>query len=98
MATDALEVIDVRKASEYAAEHLVLSQNFPLDTINQSMSELNPAQQYYLHCAGGYRSMITASILRARGFQHLVNVEGGFGALKETTLERTDYVEQTTEL
>lgn len=98
LATDALEVIDVRKASEYAAEHLVLAQNFPLDTINQSMSELNPAQQYYLHCAGGYRSMITASILRARGFQHLINVEGGFGALKETTLERTDYVEQTTEL
>lgn len=98
MATDALGIIDVRKASEYAAEHLVLADNFPLDTINQSMSELNPAQQYYLHCAGGYRSMITASILRARGFQHLVDIQGGFTALKETTLKTTDYVEQTTEL
>ncbi|WP_273444677.1 MBL fold metallo-hydrolase [Neolewinella agarilytica] len=98
MATDTLDVIDVRKASEYAAEHLVLAKNFPLDTINQTMSELNPAQQYYLHCAGGYRSLITASILRARGFRNLVNVQGGFDALKETALERTDYVEQTTEL
>ncbi|SER43886.1 MBL fold metallo-hydrolase [Neolewinella agarilytica] len=98
MATDTLDVIDVRKASEYAAEHLVLAKNFPLDTINQTMSELNPAQQYYLHCAGGYRSLITASILRARGFRNLVNVQGGFDALKETALERTEYVEQTTEL
>lgn len=98
MATNTLDLIDVRKASEYAAEHLVLANNLPLDTINQFMSELNPAQQYYVHCAGGYRSMITASILRARGFQHLVDIQGGFDALKNTTLETTDYVEQTTEL
>lgn len=98
MATDTMGLVDVRKASEYAAEHLVLANNLPLDTINQFMSELNPAQQYYLHCAGGYRSMITASILRARGFQHLVDIQGGFDALKDTALETTDYVEQTTEL
>jgi glyoxylase-like metal-dependent hydrolase (beta-lactamase superfamily II)/rhodanese-related sulfurtransferase len=98
LATDAVALIDVRKASEYAAEHLAIAQNFPLDTINQSMSELNPAQQYFLHCAGGYRSLITASILRARGFQHLVDIQGGFDALKETDLETTEYVEQVTEL
>ncbi|MTB50329.1 rhodanese-like domain-containing protein [Lewinella sp. W8] len=92
------EVVDVRKASEFAAEHLVGAVNFPLDFINASMKDLNPAQQYYLHCAGGYRSLIAASILRARGFQHLVNIQGGFDALKQTDLERTDYVEQTTEL
>lgn len=91
-------LLDVRKQSEFAAEHLIGAQNMPLDTINQTMNELNPAQQYYLHCAGGYRSLITASILRARGFQHLVNIDGGFAALKETSLPRTKYVEQVTEL
>lgn len=98
LATDATELLDVRKESEYAAEHLVSADNFPLDTINQTMSQLNPAQQYFLHCAGGYRSLIAASILRARGFQHLVNVQGGFAALKDTALEKTDYVAQVTEL
>ncbi|MEM9260060.1 MAG: rhodanese-like domain-containing protein, partial [Bacteroidota bacterium] len=88
----------VRKASEFSAEHLVTADNFPLDTVNSRMSELNPADQYFLHCAGGYRSVITASILRARGFQHLVNIAGGFAALKETDLPVTDYVEQITEL
>jgi rhodanese-related sulfurtransferase len=62
------------------------------------MSELNPAQQYFLHCESGYRSLITASILRARGFQHLVDIQGGFVALKENGQEVTDYVEQVTEL
>ncbi|MEM9928572.1 MAG: MBL fold metallo-hydrolase [Bacteroidota bacterium] len=98
LVTNATKVIDVRKASEYAAEHLMVAKNFPLDTINQAMDELNPAQQYFLHCAGGYRSLITASILRARGFQHLVDIQGGFAALKKTALATTDYVEQTTEL
>lgn len=91
-------LLDVRKASEFATEHVVDAQNFPLDTVNQHMTELNPAQQYYVHCAGGYRSLIFASILKARGFQHLVNIEGGFDALKETELPLTDYVEQVTEL
>jgi glyoxylase-like metal-dependent hydrolase (beta-lactamase superfamily II)/rhodanese-related sulfurtransferase len=97
-ATDGTELLDVRKSSEYSAEHLVGARNFPLDTINQMMSELNPAQQYFLHCVSGYRSLITASILRARGFQHLVDIQGGFDALRKTPMELTDYVEQTTEL
>ncbi len=92
------QLLDVRKSSEFSAEHLVGASNVPLDTINQTMSALNPAEQYFLHCAGGYRSLITASILRSRGFQHLVNIAGGFDALKETSLPVTDYVEQTTEL
>lgn len=93
-----IHLLDVRKQSEFSAEHVIGAQNTPLDTINQTMGELNPAQQYYLHCAGGYRSLITASILRARGFRHLVNIEGGFAALKETNLPLTQYVEQITEL
>ncbi len=98
LAPAAPSLLDVRRASEFAAEHLIEAQNFPLDTVNQHMAALNPAQQYYVHCAGGYRSLIFASIMKARGFQHLVNIEGGFKALRETTLPVTDYVEQTTEL
>lgn len=94
----ATELLDVRKTSEFSAEHLVDAQNVPLDTINQNMKELDPAQEYHLHCAGGYRSVIAASILRSRGFEQLVNIEGGFTALKETPLAVTEYVPQTTEL
>ena len=96
--TGTTKLLDVRKSSEYSAEHLVGATNFPLDTVNQAMSVLNPAQQYFLHCESGYRSLITASILRTRGFQHLVDIQGGFVALKENGQEATDYVEQATEL
>jgi hydroxyacylglutathione hydrolase len=84
--------LDVRRRSEYDSEHLEAVENFPLDYINQNMGQLDRKQTYYLHCQGGYRSMIAASILRARGFEHLVNVKGGFAALKQTALPRTDYV------
>ena len=93
-----VELVDVRKASEYAAEHIVGAQNVPLDFINDSMSELDTNQQYYVTCQGGYRSMIAISILRARGFDYLVNITGGYDALKATDLERTEFVEQLTEL
>lgn len=92
------KVLDVRKESEYDAQHVVGAQNFPLDFINQNMSELDRNKAYYLHCKGGYRSMIATSILRARGFENLINVEGGFEALKETNLPLTEYTEQLTEL
>ncbi|MEM1357815.1 MAG: MBL fold metallo-hydrolase, partial [Bacteroidota bacterium] len=98
LSTDTTQLLDVRKASEFSAEHLIGAKNFPLATLNQGMSELSPADQYFLHCAGGYRSVIAASILRSRGFQHLVNIAGGFAALKQTNLTVTDYVAQITEL
>ncbi len=88
--------LDVRRKSEYDSEHLEQVENFPLDYINQNMAQLDRKQTYYLHCQGGYRSMIAASILRARGFEKLVNVKGGFAALKKTALPRTDYVCPTT--
>jgi hydroxyacylglutathione hydrolase len=84
--------LDVRRRSEYESEHLVEVENFPLDWINQSMHELDRDKTYYLHCQGGYRSMITASILRARGYDHVVNVKGGFDALKNTSIPKTEYV------
>lgn len=94
----ACKLLDVRRASEFNAEHIEGAVNFPLDIINKNMSQLDREKKYYLHCAGGYRSVIAASILKSRGFDKLVNIPGGFKALKETKLPRTDYVEQVTEL
>ena len=62
------------------------------------MNELDRNERYVLHCAGGYRSVIAASILKARGFDQVVNILGGYKALVETDLPRTEYVEQLTEL
>ena len=69
-------VLDVRKPGEYASIHLQDSQNFPLDFINQHLSEINREQPYYLHCRSGYRSTVAASILKARGYDQLVNIHG----------------------
>lgn len=91
-------LLDVRKSSEYNAEHIKGASNFPLDFINRNMSQLDRQQRYFLYCASGYRSVIAASILKARGFEEVVNISGGFKALSETALQRTDFVEQATEL
>ncbi|MDX2282942.1 MAG: rhodanese-like domain-containing protein [Bacteroidia bacterium] len=95
----ALRILDVRKASEYQSEHLVGVDNVPLDFINQQMARVPADTPCYIHCAGGYRSMIFVSILRARGYENLINVEGGFGAIKKTgQFEVTEYVAPTTML
>lgn len=92
-------IVDVRKKSEYDSEHLVEAINAPLDYINDSMKLLSPDTKYYVHCAGGYRSMAFISILKSRGYEHLVDIKGGFKAIKETGKFRmTDYVCPTTEL
>ena len=93
-----LNVLDVRKNSEYDAEHIVGAGNFPLDFINRNMSELDREKTYYLHCAGGYRSVIASSILKSRGFEDIVNIQGGYKALCAVNIKRTEYVEQSTEL
>ncbi|MBK7873540.1 MAG: MBL fold metallo-hydrolase [Saprospiraceae bacterium] len=93
-----INLLDVRRESEYNAQHIVDAQNFPLDFINKNMSEVNRDKTYYMHCEGGYRSMIAASILKARGFEKLINIKSGFKALQERNLPMTEYVEQTTEL
>ncbi len=91
-------LLDVRKESEFNAQHLIGAQNFPLDFINRNMSQVSSAQRYYLHCAGGYRSMIAASILKARGIDQIVNIKGGFKELSETDFPKTAFEEQVTEL
>ena len=77
-----IKILDVRNASEYTSEHINQVQNLPLDFINNSMSAIDKNQTYYVHCQGGYRSMIFISILKARGFEHLIDIKGGFKELK----------------
>lgn len=88
-----IEIVDVRKNSEYLSEHIVDAENAPLDFINDSMAQLDKNKTYFVHCAGGYRSMIFNSILRARGYDKLIDVKGGFKAIKESgAFPITDYV------
>ena len=77
-------LLDVRKKSENYSEHVLGAQNLPLDVVNEEMAALNPDKTYYIHCAGGYRSMVFASILKARGFDKLIDVQGGFKAIKDS--------------
>ena len=92
-----LNVLDVRKKSEYDSEHVVGVENLPLDFLNNNMAQINRDKTYYVHCAGGYRSMIAISILKARGFDNLIDVAGGFAALKSVgQLPVTEYVCPTT--
>ena len=90
-------IIDVRKESEYISEHVDGAINLPLDNINDSMAALDKDKTYYVHCAGGYRSMIFNSVLRARGFNNLIDINGGFKAIKESEqIKTTDFVCPTT--
>lgn len=88
-------VVDVRKESEYSAEHVENSFSKPLAYINEWIKEINPQQHFFLHCAGGYRSMIAGSILQARGYRNFTEVDGGFKAISDTNVPRTDYVCQS---
>nr|WP_288836660.1 MBL fold metallo-hydrolase [uncultured Flavobacterium sp.] len=89
------KIIDVRKESEYAAEHVQEAYSKPLAYINDWIKDINPQENFYLHCAGGYRSMIAASILQARGFRNFTEIEGGFNAIAKTTVPKTDFVCQS---
>ena len=87
-----IEIFDVRKPGEYLSEHITEAHNTPLDFINDHMSEFPSNKPFYIHCAGGYRSMIAASILKSRGIHNLIDVKGGFGKIKESGIEISDYV------
>jgi glyoxylase-like metal-dependent hydrolase (beta-lactamase superfamily II) len=89
------KVIDVRKESEYSAEHVEESYSKPLANINQWIKDIDPKEHFFLHCAGGYRSMIASSILEARGFRNFTEIEGGFNAIAKTSLPKTDFVCQS---
>ena len=97
MEKEKINVLDVRKKSEYQSEHMIGAENAPLDFINDSMLQIDKNKTYYVHCASGYRSMVFTSILRARGYDKLIEVKGGFKAIKASSRFRlTDYVCPTT--
>ena len=85
-------VFDVRKDGEFKSEHIVDAKHTALDNINSHLDKFPENKPFYVHCAGGYRSVIAASILKSRGIHNLINVEGGYGAIKKTSIPRTDYV------
>lgn len=88
-----LHILDVRKNSEFLSEHIADAENMPLDFINDAMNMIDKNKTYYVHCAGGYRSMIFNATMKARGFDNMVDIAGGFKAIKETNRFRiTDYV------
>jgi hydroxyacylglutathione hydrolase len=89
------KVIDIRRESEYEAEHVEDAYSRPLAYINDWVKDINPSEHFFLHCAGGYRSMIAASILQARGYRNFSEIEGGFKAIAESNVPRTDFVCQS---
>jgi rhodanese-related sulfurtransferase len=92
-----VNIIDVRKESEYNSEHMIEAINMPLDFINNNISSIDKNLTYYVHCAAGYRSMLFISILRSMGYKHLIDVKGGFNEIKKTNkFKLTDYVCPTT--
>ena len=89
-----INVLDSRKTSEYLTEHINDEKvvNYPLGSINEIISKLDKSTTYHIHCGGGYRSMIAASILKSRGFDKVIDVAGGFKSIRETGLKLTEYV------
>lgn len=82
-------IVDSRKPGEFENGHVVNAVNIPLDFINEQLAEVPKEEEFYLHCAGGYRSVIMASILKARGYHNMINVEKGFGGIKNTSVKTT---------
>ncbi|MCB0560998.1 MAG: MBL fold metallo-hydrolase [Lewinellaceae bacterium] len=89
-------VLDVRKPTEYITQHVVGARNFPLDYINKNMGRIQRTSTYYLHCLGGFRSMITASILKARGFNDVIDIQGGWHTIEESSTPLSEYACPTT--
>ncbi|SEA00432.1 MBL fold metallo-hydrolase [Bizionia paragorgiae] len=94
--TDDIPVYDVRKEGEFIAGHIDIAKSTPLDFLNDYLGEFPKEEPFYVHCAGGYRSVIAASILKSRGIHNLVDVAGGMGAIKKAGIPTTDFVCPTT--
>ncbi len=87
-----VSVFDVRKVGEYQSEHIVDATHTPLSMLNNHLAKFPKEEIFYVHCAGGYRSVIAASILKSRGFHNLIDLAGGYEALKNEGVEVTNYV------
>jgi hydroxyacylglutathione hydrolase len=89
------KIIDIRKQTEYSAEHVEESYSRPLAEINDWIKDINPDEHFYMHCQSGYRSMIASSILQSRGYRNFTEVAGGFKAIAETAIPKTDFICQS---
>lgn len=89
---EGVSVFDVRKPGEYSSEHIENVPSTPLDFLNEHLAEFPKHDAFYIHCAGGYRSVIAASILKARGYHNVIDVKGGFAAIRQTNIKTTAYV------
>lgn len=89
---EGVPVFDVRKPGEYSSEHIENVPSTPLDFLNEHLAEFPKHDAFYIHCAGGYRSVIAASILKARGYHNVIDVKGGFAAIRQTGIKTTAYV------
>lgn len=87
-----IPVFDVRKNGEWSSEHIADANNTPLDFLNDHLAEFPSDKTFYVHCAGGYRSMIASSILKSRGIHNMIDVAGGMKAIKEAGIPVTDYI------
>ncbi|APA91908.1 MULTISPECIES: MBL fold metallo-hydrolase [Myroides] len=86
-------LLDVRKINEFRSEHLEDSVSLPLNELEDKIDVMSKEKKYIIYCAGGYRSMMAASILYKYGITNLVDVLGGYNAIsKESTLDHTDFV------
>ena len=85
-------VFDVRKPGEFQSEHVKNAHHTSLSELNEHLSEFPEKETFYVHCAGGYRSVIAASILKSRGIHNLIDVQGGFKAIREAGIDTTDQV------
>lgn len=92
MKSNKLNILDVRKPGEFEAEHIKDADTFPLDFINDNMHQLEHGKQYHVHCLGGYRSVIAASILKSRGYHDVIDIAGGWNAIKKTGIPTTEFV------
>lgn len=93
---DTVNLVDVRKPGEYDSEHVEGAMHYPLDYMNSDLNKLDKNTTYHVHCAGGYRSVIAISLLMQNGYTKLVDISGGYGAIKNTSIPRTEYVCPTT--
>lgn len=92
------KVLDVRKESEYEAEHVNEAFQRPLADINEWANLIDKNDHFFVYCAGGYRSMIASSILNSRGIRNFTEIEGGFNKIKETTVPKSNFMCQSKSL
>tara|TARA_S200000501_G_scaffold38322_1_gene31480 strand:+ start:451 stop:1857 length:1407 start_codon:yes stop_codon:yes gene_type:complete len=86
-----INILDVRKPTEYNVEHIESAQNKPLDDLFNHYKEIDQEKQYHIHCAGGYRSVIYISILKSKGYENLIDVIGGYNSIKRTGIPKTEF-------